>query len=266
MAVFAHPDDEAFSVAGTLAGYAEHGAEVTLVCATRGESGKITVPGMTVANLGQQREGELRAACVAIGILAPVFLDYHDSGRLERTRYDDPAALMNADLWEVEDRIGALMAERRPHILITFDPHGAYGHVDHLQIQRGVLGAFFTAGHLPYGGPQRLYYTGISAQSVEEMSRMDPARALTPERFGIDPATAAVRMRVGQYTERKKAALAAHGTQMGPSSPLGGVDAATRERYERELLAEEWFSIGGTRTAVFPYPLPQLLSGIDTSR
>ncbi|HEV2124916.1 MAG TPA: PIG-L family deacetylase, partial [Chloroflexota bacterium] len=42
LAVYAHPDDEAFGTGGTLARYAAEGAEVVLICATRGESGKIT--------------------------------------------------------------------------------------------------------------------------------------------------------------------------------------------------------------------------------
>ncbi|WP_315941237.1 PIG-L deacetylase family protein [Deinococcus sp. Marseille-Q6407] len=212
MAVFAHPDDEAFAVAGTLAAYAQAGAEITLVCATRGEAGKMTDPSMTVTDLGQQREAELRAACQAIGIPVPVFLGYHDSGRFERTRHDDPLALMNVDVLDIEDKLRALIEERRPHVLITFDPHGGYGHVDHLQMQRATVSAFFSTGHLPYGGPQRLYYTVFSSEVARNLNMMDPTRELEPERYGISEATAAVKMNVAAYAEQKKAALAAHGT------------------------------------------------------
>jgi len=38
LAIFAHPDDEARGAGGTLACGAAEGAEVTLVCATRGEA------------------------------------------------------------------------------------------------------------------------------------------------------------------------------------------------------------------------------------
>lgn len=55
LAVFAHPDDEAFSVGGTLTHYARRGVRVVLACATRGEAGKITVPGMTVDDLSTLR-------------------------------------------------------------------------------------------------------------------------------------------------------------------------------------------------------------------
>ena len=40
MAVFAHPDDESLGVGGTLAKYASEGADVFLLTATRGDSGR----------------------------------------------------------------------------------------------------------------------------------------------------------------------------------------------------------------------------------
>lgn len=44
LVVLAHPDDESFPMGGTLAKYAAAGAQVTLVCATRGEAG---IPGLS---------------------------------------------------------------------------------------------------------------------------------------------------------------------------------------------------------------------------
>ena len=40
MAVLAHPDDESLGVGGTLAKYASEGADVFLLTATRGDSGR----------------------------------------------------------------------------------------------------------------------------------------------------------------------------------------------------------------------------------
>ena len=79
LAVFAHPDDEAFGTGGTLARYAAEGCQVCLVTATRGEAGEISEPGLaTNANLPYVREQELRCACEAYGIHPPRFLDYVD--------------------------------------------------------------------------------------------------------------------------------------------------------------------------------------------
>jgi N-acetyl-1-D-myo-inositol-2-amino-2-deoxy-alpha-D-glucopyranoside deacetylase len=72
MAVFAHPDDEAFGTGGTLAKYAAKGCDVYLVTATRGEAGEIAEPGLaTTANLPYVREQELRCACQTYGIPPP---------------------------------------------------------------------------------------------------------------------------------------------------------------------------------------------------
>ncbi|EYB67876.1 LmbE-like protein [Deinococcus phoenicis] len=260
LAVFAHPDDEAFSVGGTLTHYARRGVRVVLACATRGEAGKITVPGMTVDDLGQQREQELRAACRALEIPEPVFLDYHDSGRYERTRYDDPLALMNVNPLDVEVRLRALIADVQPQVMVTFDPHGAYGHVDHLQIHRAATAAFFSSGHLPGGGPQRLYYTALTHAAAEGLARM--GQDLDPLVYGVSEGTVAVRMNVAAYAENKKAALAAHGTQTGQTSLLGRMTPQERAALETRLLGTESFSIGGTRTAIEQYPLRGLFGGL----
>jgi LmbE family N-acetylglucosaminyl deacetylase len=79
MAVFAHPDDEAFAVGGTLAKYAAQACDVYLVSATRGELGEIRDSDLaTAANLPFVREQELRCACEVYGIHPPRFLDYVD--------------------------------------------------------------------------------------------------------------------------------------------------------------------------------------------
>lgn len=260
LAVFAHPDDEAFSVGGTLTHYARLGVNVILACATRGEAGKITVPGMTVDDLGAQREQELREACRALEIPDPVFLDYHDSGRYERTRHDDPKAMMNVNPLDVEVRLRELIARVQPQVLLTFDPHGGYGHVDHLQIHRATSAAFFSTGHLPYGGPQRLFFTAMSVESAAGIARM--GQDLDPLVYGVSEGTFAVNMDVSAYAENKRAALAAHGTQMGAESLLGRMTPEERQGME-ERLNHEHFSLGGTRAPVRSYPLRGLFDGLE---
>lgn len=260
LAVFAHPDDEAFSVGGTLTHYARKGVRVVLACATRGEAGKITVPGMTVDDLGVQREQELRRACEALEIEPPIFLDYHDSGRYERTRTDDPVAMLNVNPLDVETKLRALIADIRPQVILTFDPHGGYGHVDHLQIHRATSAAFFSTGHLPGGGPQRLYFTALTTEAAKMVSQL--GQDLDPLVYGVDAGTVAVTMNVAPYAENKKAALAAHGTQMGADSLVGRMTAEEREAMEVGMLGSENFSIGGTRTGLPAFPLRGLFDGL----
>ncbi|PNY80014.1 PIG-L deacetylase family protein [Deinococcus koreensis] len=259
LVVFAHPDDEAFT-GGTLTHYARKGVKVVLACATRGEAGKITVPGMTVDDLGAQREQELRRACEALEIPAPVFLDYHDSGRYERTRHDDPLAMMNVNPLDVEVKVRALIEEHRPQVILTFDPHGGYGHIDHLQIHRATVAAFFSTGHLEGGGPQRLYFTALTSQAAQGLARM--GQDLDPLVYGVSDDTVAVRIDVAAYADNKKAALAAHGTQMGSESLMGKMTGEERAQMEERLLGSETFSLGGTRTPIASFPLRGLFDGV----
>src|SRR3712207_9369064 len=63
LAVFAHPDDETFCAGGTLAMYAEQGAELMVISATRGDAGQIhDSSAATRGTLGLIREQELRRA------------------------------------------------------------------------------------------------------------------------------------------------------------------------------------------------------------
>lgn len=259
MAIFAHPDDEAFSSGGTLAHYAQKGVKIVLVCANRGEAGKITDPSMTITDLGQHREEELRAACRALGIPDPVFLDFHDSGRAERTRYDDPLALMNVDPFTVELKLRELIAEHAPQVLLTFDPHGAYGHIDHLVVHRAASAAFFSTGHLE-APPQRLFFTALRYEVAREISRM--GQDLDPLVYGVSDASIAVRMDVQAQAGRKQAALRAHGSQTGPDSRFGQLPDEERQRFERELVGTETFSLGGTRGPVARYPLRGMFDGL----
>src|SRR5580765_7561909 len=67
--VFAHPDDESFVAAGLSRRYADAGAEIALVTATRGEAGSRGDPPLcTVEELPAVRESELRAAAAILGI------------------------------------------------------------------------------------------------------------------------------------------------------------------------------------------------------
>jgi N-acetyl-1-D-myo-inositol-2-amino-2-deoxy-alpha-D-glucopyranoside deacetylase len=260
LAVFAHPDDEAFSVGGTLAHYAQRGVKVVLACATRGEAGKISDPSMTIQDLGVHREDELKRATAALGIPDPVFLDYHDSGRYERTRYDDPLALMNVNPFDVELKLRELIASVRPDIMITFDPHGGYGHIDHLQIHRATSAAFFSSGEVEGGGPKRLYFTALSVEAAEGIARL--GQDLDPHLYGVSDDTVAVRLDVSAQAERKKAALVAHGSQTGPNSIMGKLSPEERETMERRMLGSEGFSIGGTRTGLPAFPMRGLFAGL----
>jgi LmbE family N-acetylglucosaminyl deacetylase len=135
MCVLAHPDDESLGTGGILARYSTEGIDTFVVTATRGERGRFddkgTRPGLDV--VGRTREAELRSAAQELGVREVVLLDYVD-GDLDRA---EPA--------EASERIAAHIRRLRPHVVVTFDPFGAYGHPDHIAISHLTAAAIVRA-------------------------------------------------------------------------------------------------------------------------
>jgi LmbE family N-acetylglucosaminyl deacetylase len=172
LGLFAHPDDETFCAGGTFAKYAAQGAEIMVVCATRGQAGQIRDAGIaTRRTIGQVREQELRAACDRLGIHHARCLDFVD-GALTR---DDPAPLIG----EFTRAIRAF----RPTTVFTFGPDGGYGHPDHVAISNAATDAFDLAGdatrfpeHVAAGlapyAPATLYYAHFPRHRRRLLDRM----------------------------------------------------------------------------------------------
>src|SRR5690242_11953773 len=77
--IYAHPDDESFAVAGTARMYADLGAEIALVTATRGDAGRAGEPPLCGrGELPARREAELHEAARLLGIQHVTLLDYLD--------------------------------------------------------------------------------------------------------------------------------------------------------------------------------------------
>lgn len=264
LAVYAHPDDEAFGTGGTLARYAAAGVDVRLICATRGESGKITDPDIDPdVDVGALRETELRDACRALGIAEPIFLDYHDSGRHERTRFDDPRALMNVDEFEVEGVLRPWIAELEPQVMLTFDPHGAYGHIDHIRIQRAATAAFWSAGSVAKVPPRRLFYNALSVdrlRRMQESRREGPMALLDPGLYGVSEDSFAAVLDVSAWVDAKERAIRAHRSQVGPRSSFAS--ASDGEEGWRAFMGHETFTLGGARGAFPEPPVDDLFAGL----
>lgn len=156
MCVLAHPDDESLTTGGILAKYAALGVQTYLIMATRGERGWFGPaedhPGPDA--LGRMREAELRAAARVLGLSEVVFLGYRD-GELDRANPSAAIAKLVAHLRRI-----------RPHVVVTFDPNGMYGHPDHIAISQLTTSAVMAAAVPGYlgeraGVPHRvlkLYY------------------------------------------------------------------------------------------------------------
>jgi len=256
LATFAHPDDEAFGVAGVFRKYADEGVTTALICATRGEKGEISDPALaTRETLGRVREQELRTACALMGVADLSFLDYHDG------------CLAQSDEVEATGRLVYQIRRLRPQVVITFDANGGYGHRDHMAIHALTVSAFHKAGDStcypeqiaaglrPYA-PQKLYFTAFArstmrrlrelAQQAGETDAFRPGgntATIAPEEMGTpdERITTAVTLDDRQFAVKRQA-MAAHRTQMAPDNPFNRLP---------EEVARMWL---GTERFVLAYP------------
>jgi len=120
VAIFAHPDDEAFGPAGTLALLAKE-RPVYLICVTNGDAG-INSHSDTTRTLSEIRREELEASAKVLGIQKVYFLDYKD-GTLCNNFYD-----------AIAGKIETILDELAPDMLLTYDQRGITGHLDHITV------------------------------------------------------------------------------------------------------------------------------------
>jgi LmbE family N-acetylglucosaminyl deacetylase len=137
MLTVAHPDDETFGTGSLIAAAAADGVEVVVVCATRGEAGEAHgVP--DGADLGEVREAELRAAGAALGAKQVIVLGYGDS---DMEGEPAPGTLAATPIPEVAARLGDVIDEVAPDVVVTLDPDHGDGHRDHTAIGRATVEA-----------------------------------------------------------------------------------------------------------------------------
>ena len=153
MAVHAHEDDETITMGGTLATYADRGVKTCVVCCTDGKLATIVDPNMpeetTRPRLAEIREAELREACRILNVDEVEFLRYGDSGMADTPTNQLPDAFWMAPINEATGKIVAQIRRFRPHVVVTYDGNGGYGHPDHIQTHRATLLAVEAARLVP---------------------------------------------------------------------------------------------------------------------
>jgi LmbE family N-acetylglucosaminyl deacetylase len=268
----AHPDDEIFH-GGVLAHLSERGVRVTLVCATDGEAGRPHPSVGPVEDLGALRVEELKLSCERLGLEPPVLLRFHDSARKERQRHDDPHALANVDMLDIEAAIRGVIADVKPHVILTFEPHGGYYHPDHVAIQRAATAAFFSSGVLADEAPERLFYATMLRDVFARFADASRGRGITdgldPDVFAAAPGMVAVSFDASEYLERKLFALTAHRSAFGITPAMlehPPQHVAQMLGAFRPVLQHEVFLLGGARGAIPRWPLSDFFDGLDTAR
>jgi LmbE family N-acetylglucosaminyl deacetylase len=152
MAVHAHPDDEASSTGGVLALYGDQGIRTVVVTCTNGEFGD--APGQVKPGddghdeqaVAQLRLSELRQSAKILGVTHLELLGYHDSGMPDWEYKNRPDAFCNIPLEQVAGRIGALIEQYRPQVVISYDDKGMYQHPDHVHASLAAAAAVELTG------------------------------------------------------------------------------------------------------------------------
>lgn len=236
--VHAHPDDETINNGVTMAKYVAQGFGVTLVTCTRGEEGEVLVPELEHLassredKLGPHREIELRDAMVALGVTDFRFLgaptkQWRDSGMMGSEPNNRTDNFWNADIDEAAESLVAVILEIKPHVMVTYDEIGGYGHPDHIQAHRVAMRAAELARERGWN-IQKIYWNTIPRSIIEQ--GIEAMKGTGNQFFGVEKAEdfpfaqpdelVTTVINGEEYVEKKMAAMRAHPTQIAVDGPF----------------------------------------------
>ena len=261
--VHAHPDDETINNGATMALYAAMGAQVTLITCTRGEEGEILTPELShlassdTDALGKHRETELANAMQALGITDFRFLaqgedKYRDSGMMGTEVNNRSDVFWQADLEEAADHLVKVIEEIKPHILITYDEIGGYGHPDHIQAHRVAM----RASEKSDWQIQKIYWNtmpkSVLAESMAKMKELGSdffgADSVDDLPFAKDDSFVTTLIDGNSYVEAKMAAMKAHHTQISLDGPF----FALSDNLGLQVWGNEYYTlVKGEKSAPF---------------
>lgn len=214
MGIFAHPDDAEFTVAGTVAKWAQAGCRVVYVLCTAGDVGT-NDPQMTREQLTLIRQHEQQEACRVLGVADVVFLGYGD-GVLQ------PTLELRRDLVREIRR-------HKPEVVICGDPTMFFygdeyiNHPDHRAAAQAALEAVFPAASMPLVFPE-LAEEGLAPHAVKQVyiwGTMEP-------NTWVD---------ISETLALKIAALRMHKSQLGDWDPTEMISEWAQERAAEHGMA-----------------------------
>ena len=157
--VHAHPDDETTKGGGTAAWLAAQGVRTVLVTCTDGGAGDVTDQALLGGRpLAAVRSDELAAAASVMGFDTVQELGYADSG--SESEIANGFASLPID--PLIDHLIAVIEDEQPDIVMTYEPHYAAGHPDHLRCHDIAAAAF--AKLTGPTGPRKLYGSSFFSQ------------------------------------------------------------------------------------------------------
>ena len=183
------------------------------------------------ADLAAVREAELRAAARILGAHRVEMLGYADSGMDGDPANDDPECFWQADVEEAAGRLAAVLSEEGADLLTCYDDQGTYGHPDHVQVHRVGVRAAELAGlglvyestvdrdHFAAAMPKmRAMMAEFGLDDGADDGRSEIQAEIDEGSLGVDSATITHRVDVSAAAAEKRAAMAAHASQIPADS------------------------------------------------
>jgi LmbE family N-acetylglucosaminyl deacetylase len=221
LSIWAHPDDETYLAASTMAAARDRGQRVVCASATAGEHGTDDPSAWPPQRLGAVRRWESAAAMAILGVR-----EHHVLGLADGSLVDDDTVGL---AWA-----GQLIDTVAPDTILTFGRDGMTHHPDHVAVHHWVTRAWNERGRRT-----RLLYATTTVEQIERFGEMYESWGvyMTDERpAGVPEADLTVHVRVaGADLDRKVAALRAMATQTSTVVAAIGLEAYA------ELVAEESF-------------------------
>lgn len=219
LGIWAHPDDETYSMAGIMAAAVANGQRVVCVTATKGELGSDSIPPEELAPL---RAAELEEALGILGVTEHIWLGYPDGGCADL----DPTGPV-ARLVDIINTV-------QPDSILGFGPDGGTWHPDHIRTydwtrdaikQSGTAATHYSNTSTPEGIAKILEWVPIEAIMMTDQDPVLIPREDCQLYFEV----------TGELLELKFKALKAQTSQTASFIAMVG-----EEKY-REALAEEAF-------------------------
>jgi LmbE family N-acetylglucosaminyl deacetylase len=245
VAFHAHPDDEVLLTGGTIAWLAAEGHRVIIVVACSGEI-------WPDHHRGQRLE-ELRASAAILGADKAVHLGYADSGHGPVLFEDPPGGtrFARADVEEAAGKLAGLLTDEHADLLLSYDPQGGYGHRDHVRVHQVGARAAQLAG-------VRVVEATVPRELVARFARLLLLLRLVIRHrldemrgYGMPQSAITHRVDVRRYAAQKRAALAAHRTDVFGRGRVAGLLRCLIKSplpIFRIACGTEWFAEPGGRT------------------
>ncbi|MEI8051407.1 MAG: PIG-L family deacetylase [Actinomycetes bacterium] len=266
LSIHAHPDDEALFTGGVIARYSREGVRQVLITCTDGHLGFDSVgrgshdEGHAPEAVGAERRSELLRATEILGVDRLETLGYRDSGMAGWDANDDHRSFVQAPLDEVGARIAAIITEEQPQVVVTYADDGFYGHPDHIATHHATMAGLALAQH-----PCKLYFVAMATGPRKGFAELAAAAArVLPEWIeselivGTDDDLVQTVIDCGPVSEIKRAALAAHGSQVDNADLV-----AMEPELFRAIFGTESFVRAADNTGS-PLPEDDLFAGVPS--